>query len=351
MISLDNYEIWMMDYLDGILSEADEKLFQCFLDEHTHLKCELEGVNDTVLNPVDTVFADKLSLIKTEADELDLSYADYIAIKEIEGELTADEWKWRNKFVNDSSERETLFFYYKQTVLRPNDNTEFSDKNSLKRAVLFPFFTVSGLRKVGMVATVALLLGLGTLPLLKQFDKPLQRVVINDAPSLIVPPKSTAVNNIQTHESQNNITTDTLGITSKYIVRKPVDNVFIEDKQEDRLMLKPLISKNTNGVLKTKKINAYEAGLNVMMPLIIAYNIKQVEERNLAMQSHVKNESERLSKSVRALVNGMRVINFISGNETHIKKYINESGEMVAYHVESSNISISRKIKSTPVTN
>jgi len=55
MISTENYEIWMIDYLDGNLSEEDQvRLFQ-FLAENPHLNEELKGLDNLVLNPVDEV--------------------------------------------------------------------------------------------------------------------------------------------------------------------------------------------------------------------------------------------------------------------------------------------------------
>lgn len=64
-ININNYEEWMIDYLEGNLSAAQEKELTEFLAFHPELKAELDLFNETKVQPdMDIVFANKESLKK-----------------------------------------------------------------------------------------------------------------------------------------------------------------------------------------------------------------------------------------------------------------------------------------------
>lgn len=66
-INISNYEEWMIDYIEGNLSAADEKELSEFLAFHPELKAELDLFSETKLAPDTTViFEDKQSLKKAE---------------------------------------------------------------------------------------------------------------------------------------------------------------------------------------------------------------------------------------------------------------------------------------------
>lgn len=64
-ININNYEEWMIDYIEGNLSDAQVKEMQEFLTFHPELKAELDLFNETKLQPDTTVvFENKESLKK-----------------------------------------------------------------------------------------------------------------------------------------------------------------------------------------------------------------------------------------------------------------------------------------------
>jgi len=66
-ININNYEAWMIDYIEGNLSAADEKELSEFLTFHPELKAELDLFSQTKLEPDTTIiFANKQSLKKAE---------------------------------------------------------------------------------------------------------------------------------------------------------------------------------------------------------------------------------------------------------------------------------------------
>ena len=67
-ITIQNYEEWMIDYIEGNLSHAQEMQLTEFLEYHPELKADLELFNQTKLQ-ADThvVYAHKESLKKAES--------------------------------------------------------------------------------------------------------------------------------------------------------------------------------------------------------------------------------------------------------------------------------------------
>jgi hypothetical protein len=67
MVSLSNYEEYMLLHIDGELSEAEDKAFIAFLDMHPELMEELRDYQATMLTPdMSQVFTTKESLLRPE---------------------------------------------------------------------------------------------------------------------------------------------------------------------------------------------------------------------------------------------------------------------------------------------
>lgn len=67
-VTINNYEEWMIDYLEGNLSNVERKQLVEFLEFHPELKAELELFEQTKLQPDTTiVFVNKEALKKKES--------------------------------------------------------------------------------------------------------------------------------------------------------------------------------------------------------------------------------------------------------------------------------------------
>lgn len=81
MITRDNYEIYFMDYMDGVLPDEYEAELRAFLLVHSDLRELLEGMNEVRLQPGGDVFEKKREL-KQQVNEKEMVYH---AIAEAEG--------------------------------------------------------------------------------------------------------------------------------------------------------------------------------------------------------------------------------------------------------------------------
>ncbi len=84
-IDKNNYEIYLMDYLEGALSPNEVAEVLLFLEQHADIKQEFESMQSFALN-TDEVSLDKSALLKSEND-----FHQQLLVKEVEGELIMDE--------------------------------------------------------------------------------------------------------------------------------------------------------------------------------------------------------------------------------------------------------------------
>lgn len=80
MITLNNYEEYLIDYLHGELDENAVTQMEGFLDKHPDIRHEFELLKQTIITPDnDIVFADKHLLLKPAADSFFIRYRAQLA--------------------------------------------------------------------------------------------------------------------------------------------------------------------------------------------------------------------------------------------------------------------------------
>lgn len=347
MVSKENYEIWMLDYLDGILSDTDKVLLFQFLERNPHLKEELKNIENVVVNPQDEVFASKHALLKGSSELADMSYPDYVAIKEVESSLDSDELQWKSSYLKQDKSRTTLFELYSKVTLRADKSIRYPLKNSLKRVILVPRLTVSIYKRIGAAAAVALLILVGSWPFIQKVSDNSTIVAVNDNAMPILKPKTNA-QVVVLDEKKVSVAM----ATNHSLVSVENQPVLVPNPKSsfEKIEMEPLSGKKMK-LLKTQSINAYELGLNAMMPIVIANNLADIKDERLVWHSQLTEQSEQLNRKARVVTGSIKFINFLAGNETKVNKVLNQDGQLVAYQVESDNISIRQRIRIKPVTN
>ena len=348
MVSKENYEIWMMDYLDGNLSDTDRMLLFHFLEQNPHLKDEMNGLENLVVNPQEEVFASKHTLLKGSAELSDMPYAEYLAIKEVESGLDADEQQWKSSYLKKDKTRAILFAQYSKVTLKANQSLRYPLKTGLKRVVLMPVLKVATFKRIGVAAAIALLLSIGLVPFVQNTVKNDTIVAVNETPVPIDKPKTNT-----NKETPTVIEAELIAVTENHpTVSINKESLLVTNSKPafEVIKMEPLVHKKIHP-LKTQNVNAYELGLNAMMPIVIANNLADKKDDQLALQSRVSQQSEQLTRNAMLMSGSIKLINLLAGNETKVKKVLNQDGQMVAYQIESDNISIRQRIKNKPVTN
>jgi hypothetical protein len=141
-----NYEIWLIDYLDGNLNEEQEGQLLSFLDENPDIKNEFEGLSAVHLSHPDLSFVNKNSL-KRSADSISMSQFDLLCVASIENDLSAEQKQELDEIISAGDDRKKTIELFAKTKLTPRQHT-FSYKNRLKKSTAGQkvfWFSVTGL--------------------------------------------------------------------------------------------------------------------------------------------------------------------------------------------------------------
>ena len=288
-INRNNYEIWMIDYLDGNLVEEKVKQLLYFMDNNPDLKEEFEMMRSIKLNPEKIKFDRKHKLFKSTDPMFDMPESDFLMIKEMEEGLQAEELKRLTELKELYPALNEDAAIYKSAKLQP-EKIVYSRKSTLKKKNNIPRILIS----VGSIAAAAILLFLII---------PVKDIIQTENPVILSSVKETDVDDIENtvepiikvqpeeiiHKKTETIesTSETKNNTS-YIAQtvkeddllKASNERIIERQEAIALISKPQIKP----LPEAEKINTYEIGLTAMIPHYID-NIRLMETYNYTADS------------------------------------------------------------------
>lgn len=131
LITRNNYEAFMLDYIEENLSPELTAEFMLFLDDNPELKGELEGFEIHRLEPIAIGLMDKSSLKKEDIPFVIGEFED-LAIGEIEGENAPENTVELNSFLRENPKYQSDFNVYQKTKLQAS-NIIFDAKKALKK--------------------------------------------------------------------------------------------------------------------------------------------------------------------------------------------------------------------------
>ena len=160
-VNLNNYQVWISDYYDGSLSDAEEKKLLHFLELNPDLMHEFNSFGRLTLYPDISIRIDKASL-KKELDNEDPEAIEHCAIALAENDLGPETEREFSSLLIRSEKARTEAETYKTLRLKP-DNTIYPDKITLKRIPLRAGIAKYAFRIVASAAIVTLLISLSVL--------------------------------------------------------------------------------------------------------------------------------------------------------------------------------------------
>jgi hypothetical protein len=157
-VNRSNYEIWIIDWLDGNLSEPQSEELLSFLEKNPDLKEEMEALTRCRLEKPFKKFSRIDSLKKTAADITDKQF-EYLCIAHIENDLSAEHEKELAEITQQIPERKKTLEVFQKTILTPPDY-RFGKKNLLKKKTSGEKIFTMSVRVLSAAASVALLFSL-----------------------------------------------------------------------------------------------------------------------------------------------------------------------------------------------
>ena len=117
-IDRSNYEIWLIDWLDGNLNDIQVEQLQLFLSVNPDLKEELSDLNALNLKPSQKSFQQKEQLIKS-VSALPLTQFEYLCLACLEKDLNADQQTELEEIITKDTEKQRSFELIQKMRLTP----------------------------------------------------------------------------------------------------------------------------------------------------------------------------------------------------------------------------------------
>lgn len=117
-IDRSNYEIWLIDWLDGNLTDSEVERLQFFLKENPDLKAEFDETANLRLDPSEKLFPHKDNLKKTIAN-LSESQFEYLCVAFLEKDLTAGQQSELKESIEHDKKKKPVFEFIQKIKLSP----------------------------------------------------------------------------------------------------------------------------------------------------------------------------------------------------------------------------------------
>lgn len=159
-IDISNYELYVMDYIDGELSQEDKAHFEAFLMKHPDVAMEVEELmgSDFSLEPIED-FQDKKSLtieIISIAGIDESNYEEAMAAS-VDSDINLGLVSDLDDFVEANPKLKRDLDLYRATKLVPSNELAFAGKSNLKKSIPL-FATSAGIYRIA--AAVLILFGI-----------------------------------------------------------------------------------------------------------------------------------------------------------------------------------------------
>ena len=135
-IDRSNYEIWLIDWLDGNLSDIQVEQLQPFLNENPDLKEEFDELTTFRLNPSPKSFTHKDHL-KKEAADISESQFEYLCVAYLENDLSAGQQSELMEIIDQDPEKKKSFELIQKMRLFSGRYKVLNKRSGLSRRTFF----------------------------------------------------------------------------------------------------------------------------------------------------------------------------------------------------------------------
>jgi hypothetical protein len=152
-IDRSNYEIWLIDWLDGNLDDAEVAQLQLFLRDNSDIKEEYEELTMFRLSTPGEPFHRKNDLKKTTAN-LPESQFEYLCVAFFENDLSSEQAAELLEIIDEDPRKKIIFDHLGKTKLSPPEYTYKHKKRLLRRSFAQNFIRISAIGLSAAAITV-----------------------------------------------------------------------------------------------------------------------------------------------------------------------------------------------------
>lgn len=160
-IDRSNYEIWLIDWLDGNLSEKQVEELISYLEMNPELKEEFAGISSVSLKPATSTFLNKDNLKKSSAD-LSESQFEYLYVAYLENDLNDYQRDELMQIIGQYPEKKKSFDLIQNAKITPGA-IKYKHKNKLikrtpvQKIVRMSFLGLSAAASVAILIAIYLM--------------------------------------------------------------------------------------------------------------------------------------------------------------------------------------------------
>ncbi|MFI5220729.1 MAG: hypothetical protein ACHQK8_00270 [Bacteroidia bacterium] len=356
-INRNNYEMYMIDYLDGKLSAAEVTELLHFIQQYPDLIKEFELLNIPVPS-LDTgsETIDKSFLKKPDYGSLENSYEEKL-ITYLEGEMSKVEMDELEKHFIIYPELKAESELFRKTKLAPDKNIVFKNKNALKKSVpLFSNYQNYLWRAAAVLFLCGLILFLNRTPpeYTTAVKNPVQPKTYTNPESQLQTTRSNSEKAIvslvpgKKYDSQ---------ATSHTVIKSPVETEILKKKDPIRfesieeMGLRQIAINNENDLQNTLTVIAHsisdpgtgrlkEQDRFLDLPQFIEQRISYTTSKVLVEQNKPDSVLAHSALSNIGLLL-VRLYNKVTGDDARVVKKYNNSGKVIGFGILANNFQFS----------
>ncbi len=346
MINLENYEIYIIDYLDGKLSVLEVDNLLAFLDLHPSIKEDFYAIAHSTIKELDIpeTYPDKEKLKKNYIGKINNQNITEYLILNLENELNPLQKKDIENFIEFFPETKNELIAFEKTKLRADASIHFPSKETLYRKEIWMYYYFN---RIAIAAILVIAIGFAfnfytkennnsnnTKIALAKYDNKSKKIKSSTLVNSKLKTLSTTKNN---NKAQNEfIAKSTIKFETKI---EGVDRIKRQILPPLELKLASIIAASNNKIelakssiainipmpIKLTIENETEEQNNFLSPKELLYSkIKNIANKSIQSNSTEENESSVNGSDLAALV--LTGINEIAGTELKIIDNDNSKG-------------------------
>ncbi|MCD6112173.1 MAG: hypothetical protein J7J86_02775 [Bacteroidales bacterium] len=161
-VNKNNYEIYILDYYEGNLSDNQVDELMLFLAENPKLKEEFDNFENITLSPDMSIeFKDKDKLKKniiTPCNNINENNYENFFIADLEGDISSEKSENLKTFIEKNPCLKKEYETFKLTYLKPDESIVFENKKSLKKYPFKAYFKKHIYYSVSIAASILIVL-------------------------------------------------------------------------------------------------------------------------------------------------------------------------------------------------
>jgi hypothetical protein len=194
-VDKSNYEIWLIDWLDGNLTDIQVEQLQRFLNENPELKEEFNELNTFRLNPSGNSFSQKNNLLKTTSDLSDTQF-EYLSVAYLENDLSLNQQEELKEIIKHNREKKVSFELIQKTRLHPATHSYKHKKSLMWMTPAQKVIRLSSAILSAAAIIVLVVISFATKPKIRQLKSEKTGQLIVPDSSVLKPPAEKISNNL-----------------------------------------------------------------------------------------------------------------------------------------------------------